>query len=55
MNREFYPIDRNVRSRAPYFYYFTNMLPTGYSLTAERGITNTNHMVKKADKKAAVL
>lgn len=51
MNREFHPIDRNVWSRAPYFYYFTKMLPTGYSLTVEVDITNTDHMVKKAGKK----
>ena len=41
MNREFHPIDPNVWSRAPYFCYFTKMIPTGYSLTVEVDITNT--------------
>ncbi|MGW8114000.1 CatA-like O-acetyltransferase [Caproicibacterium sp. NSD3] len=51
MNREFHPIDRNAWSRTPYFYYFTKMLPTGYSLSVEVDITNAYHMVKKAGKK----
>jgi chloramphenicol O-acetyltransferase type A len=51
MNREFHTIDRNTWSRTPYFYYFTKMLPTGYSLTVEVDITNTYHMVKEAGKK----
>lgn len=51
MNREFHPIDGNTWSRSPYFYYFTKMLPTGYSLTVEVDITNAYHMVKNAGKK----
>lgn len=51
MNCEFHPIDRNTWSRTPYFYYFTKMLPTGYSLTVEVDITNTYYMVKKGGKK----
>lgn len=51
MNHEFHPIDRNAWSRMPYFYYFTKMLPTGYSLTVEVDITNTYHTVKREGKK----
>jgi chloramphenicol O-acetyltransferase type A len=51
MNHEFHPIDRNTWDRAPYFHYFTKMLPTGYSLTVEVDITNTYNMVKKTGKK----
>ena len=51
MNREFHPIDRNTWNRMPYFYYFTKMLPTGYSLTVEVDITNTYHTVKRGGKK----
>ena len=51
MNHEFHPIDRDTWDRTPYFYYFTKMLPTGYSLTVEVDITNTYNEVKKAGKK----
>jgi len=51
MNHEFHPIDRNTWSRTPHFYYFTKMLPTGYSLTVEVDISNAYHTVKKAGKK----
>lgn len=51
MNCEFHPLDRNTWGRAPYFYYFTKMLPTGYSLTVEVDITNTYRTVKAVGKK----
>ncbi len=51
MNVDFHPIDRDNWNRNQYFYYFTKMFPTGYSLTVEVDITNTYHMVKRAGKK----
>ncbi|MHC1722827.1 MAG: CatA-like O-acetyltransferase [Aminipila sp.] len=47
MNTEFHPIDFNNWDRKQYFYYFTKMLPTGYSLSIEVDITNTYNLVKK--------
>jgi chloramphenicol O-acetyltransferase len=51
MNREFHSIDRDSWGRAPYFYYFTKMLPTGYSLTVDVDITNTYNRIKKDGRK----
>ncbi len=51
MNCEFHVIDRSTWSRAPYFYYFTKMLPTGYSLTVMVDITNAYRTVKAVGKK----
>ena len=34
MNTEFLKINLNEWNRAQYFYYFTKILPTGYSLTS---------------------
>lgn len=51
MNSEFHPIDRDNWTRAPYFYYFTKMLPTGYSLTVDIDITDTHRALKEAGKK----
>ena len=51
MNCEFHLIDRSTWDRSPYFYYFTKMLPTGYSLTVEVDITNTYHAIKKSGKR----
>lgn len=46
MNTEFHPIDFDNWDRKQYFYYFTQMLPTGYSLSIEVDITNTYNLVK---------
>jgi chloramphenicol O-acetyltransferase len=51
MNIEFHSIDFENWNRKQYFYYFTKMLPTGYSLSVEVDITNTFNLVKKENKK----
>ncbi|OGO79345.1 MAG: chloramphenicol acetyltransferase CAT [Clostridiales bacterium GWB2_37_7] len=51
VNTTFHPIDVDNWERKQYFYYFTKMLPTGYSVSIEIDITNTYHMVKKHDRK----
>lgn len=51
LNTTFHKIDLNQWNRAQYFYYFTKMMPTGYSISVNIDITNTYNMIKKADKK----
>jgi chloramphenicol O-acetyltransferase len=51
MNTEFHLIDFDNWDRKQYFYYFTQMLPTAYSLSVEVDITNTYILVKKLNKK----
>lgn len=51
LNTIFHPIDFNEWYRKEYFYYFTKMLPTGYSISVEIDITNTYNIIKKANKK----
>ena len=51
LNTKFYKIDLNEWNRAQYFYYFTKMMPTGYSISVNIDITNTYNKIKKANKK----
>lgn len=51
LNTNFHPIDFDNWGRKQYFYYFTKMVPTGYSISIEVDITNTYDMVKKQKKK----
>lgn len=51
MNTEFHLIDFNNWDRKQYFYYFTKMLPTRYSLSVEVDITSTYNRIKKDNKK----
>ena len=51
LNTKFYKINLNEWNRAQYFYYFTKMLPTGYSISMNIDITNTYNSIKKYDKK----
>lgn len=51
LNTTFHPIDFEEWERKQYFYYFTKMMPTGYSISVEVDITNTYHMVKTQNKK----
>lgn len=41
LNTTFTPIDRATWPRREYFYYFTKMMPTGFSLTVNLNITAT--------------
>lgn len=47
----FHPIDPETWDRRQYFYYFTKMLPTGYSMTVEIDITNTYNRIKEQGKR----
>ncbi len=47
LNTKFYKIDLNEWKRSQYFYYFTKILPTGYSISVNIDITNTYNMIKK--------
>lgn len=51
MNTVFHSIDFDSWDRKQYFYYFTKMLPTGYSLSVEVDITNTYSLIKKENRK----
>ena len=51
LNTTFHPIDFDNWDRKQYFYYFTKMLPTGFSISVEADITNTYNMMKKQNKK----
>ena len=51
LNTKFYKINLNEWNRAQYFYYFTKMLPTGYSISMDIDITNTYNAIKKSNKK----
>ena len=51
MNTQFHPIDFESWDRRPYFYYFTEMLPTGFNLNVEIDITEAYHQIKEAGKK----
>ena len=44
----FTPIDLQTWNRGQMFYYFSQMAPTGYSLTAELDVTRLRETVKKA-------
>ena len=47
LNTTFHPINFETWERRQYFYYFTKMLPTGYSLTVEIDITETRNAAKE--------
>lgn len=51
INTAFHPIDFDQWDRRQYFYYFTKMLPTGYSISVEVDITNTYQRIKKQNRK----
>lgn len=51
LNTAFHPIHLNDWARREYFYYFTKMLPTGYSISVEVDITNTYNAIKRQNKK----
>lgn len=51
VNTSFHPIDVEHWNRRQYFYYFTKMLPTGFSISIEADITNTYQWVKAHNKK----
>jgi len=51
LNTEFHSIDFDKWERKQYFYYFTKILPVGYSISIEVDITNTYDRVKKQNKK----
>lgn len=51
LNTAFHPINYDSWDRKQYFYYFTKMLPTGYSISIEVDITNTYNLMKKQRKK----
>ena len=47
LNTTFHPINFETWERRQYFYYFTKMIPTGYSLTVEIDITETRKAAKE--------
>lgn len=49
INDIFHPIDFETWERRQYFYYFTKILPTGYSLTVKVDITPTYEAVKESN------
>lgn len=51
INTAFHAIDFDSWERKHYFYYFTKMLPTGYSISVEVDITNTYALIKKQNRK----
>ncbi|UYO62600.1 chloramphenicol acetyltransferase [Acetobacterium wieringae] len=51
MNTQLHLIDFETWDRRPYFYYFTEMLPTGFSMSVEIDMTEAYHLIKKAGKK----
>ena len=51
MNTSFHPILVDDWDRKNYFYYFTKMLPTGFTLSVEIDITNTYQLIKEQDRK----
>lgn len=51
LNTAFHQINCEKWDRKPYFYYFTKMLPTGYSVSAEMDITNIYNRIKKQNRK----
>ena len=51
MNTQLHPIDFETWDRRQYFYYFTEMLPTGFNLNVEIDITKTYQKIKEDGKK----
>ena len=46
MDVNFHPLDLQSWSRGQMFYYFTQMAPTGYSLTAQVDVTTMRDTLK---------
>lgn len=51
MDTQWHPIDFESWDRRQYYYYFTEMLPTGFNLSVEADITETYDLIKKFGKK----
>ena len=51
LNTTFHLIQMDKWDRKNYFYYFTKMLPTGFSISVEIDITHTYHLIKEQEKK----
>lgn len=51
LNTNFNKINLDEWNRSQYFYYFTKMLPAGYSISVNIDITNTYNMIKRLGKK----
>ena len=51
LNENFHKIDLKKWDRSQYFYYFTKMLPTGYSISVNIDITNVYNMIKTKQRK----
>lgn len=51
LNTHFTPIDQPNWGRRAYFYYFTQMAPTGFSLTANLDVTATQAWAKTHHRK----
>ena len=51
INTTFHPIMFDEWDRKQYFYYFTQMLPTGFSMSVEVDITNTYETIKRQNRK----
>lgn len=51
MNTQFHPIDFESWDRRQYFYYFTEMLPTGFNLCVEVDITESYQKIKELGRK----
>lgn len=51
LNENFHKIDLKKWDRSQYFYYFTKMLPTGYSISVNIDVTNTYNRIKSKQRK----
>lgn len=51
LNENFHKIDLKRWDRSQYFYYFTKMLPTGYSISVNIDVTNTYNRIKSKQRK----
>lgn len=51
INTNYKEIDLSQWNRREYFYYFTKMMPTGYSISVDVDITETYNAAKKINKK----
>ena len=47
----FYPIDLKTWPRAQMFYYFSQMAPTGYSITVDMDVTRLRKTLKESNRK----
>ena len=47
----FYPIDLKTWPRAQMFYYFSQMAPTGYSITVDMDVTSLLETLQEANRK----